>query len=99
MHDLGNLAIISRTQYKIDDSTNELQVHLFEKTYAGKKQKRKIKMLKSTYLAVELMIYGSKVALMSTKEDMAGVIIEDAAIADTLRNFHKAMWHFLPDYK
>ena len=64
----------------------------------GRKQKRKIKMLKGVYLPVELMVYGSKVALMSTKDDMVGVIIENAAIAETLRNFHQAMWPLLPDY-
>jgi sugar-specific transcriptional regulator TrmB len=62
-------------------------------------QKRKIKMLRGVYLPVEMMVYGSKVAFMSSKEDMVGVIIEDAAIADTLRNLHKAIWPFLPDYK
>ncbi len=64
----------------------------------GRKQKRKIKMLNGVYLPVEIMVYGGKVALMSTKDDMVGVIIEDAAIADTLRNFHKAIWPLLPEY-
>lgn len=64
----------------------------------GRKQKRKIRMLIGVYLPVELMIYGDKVALMSTKDDMVGVIIEDKAIAETLRNFHKAVWPLLPAY-
>ncbi len=64
----------------------------------GRKQKRKIKMLTGVYLPVEIMVYGGKVALMSTKDDMVGVIIEDQAIADTLRNFHKAIWPLLPAY-
>lgn len=65
----------------------------------GRRQKRKIKMLRGVYLPVEIMVYGGKVAFMSSKDDMVGVIIEDAAIADTLRNFHKAIWPFLPDYR
>ncbi len=64
-----------------------------------RKQKRKMKMLKNVYLPVELMIYGDKVALISTKEDMVGVIIEDKPIAEMLRNMHQAIWPFLPDYK
>ncbi len=64
-----------------------------------KKQKRKMKMLRGVYLPVELNVYGNKIALISTKDDMVGVIIEDAPIAEMLRNFHKAMWGFLPEYK
>lgn len=64
-----------------------------------KKQKRKMKMLKGVYLPVEINVYGDKVALISTSEDMVGVIIEDKPIAEMLRNFHQAMWPFLPDYK
>ena len=63
------------------------------------KQKRKMKMLKGVYLPVELMIYGEKIALISTKEDMVGVIVEDKPIADMLRNFIQSVWPFLPDYK
>ena len=61
-------------------------------------QKRKLKMLKNIYLPVEVNIYGDKVAIMSTYRDMVGLIIEDAHIAETLRNFHQAVWNFLPDY-
>lgn len=64
----------------------------------GRKQKRTIKMLTGVFLPVEIMIYGDKVAIMSTKDDMVGVIIEDPAIAETLRNFHKAVWPLLPAY-
>ena len=65
----------------------------------GKKQKRTIKMLKSAYLPVEFMVYGNKIALMSTKEDMVGIIIEDMAAAETLRDLHMGIWPFLPEYK
>ena len=63
------------------------------------KEKRKLKMLKDIYLPVEFNIYGDKVAVTSTYKDMVGIIIEDAHIAETLRNFHQAVWKFLPDYK
>ena len=63
-----------------------------------KKQKRKMKLLNNTYLPVEFIVYGNKVAFISTKEDMVGVIIEDKPIAETLRNFHQTMWAMLPDY-
>lgn len=63
-----------------------------------KKQKRKMKMLNNIYLPVEFIVYGNKVAFVSTKDDMVGVIIEDRPIAETLRNFHQAMWAFLPEY-
>ncbi len=61
-------------------------------------QKRKLKMLNGIYLPVEINIYGDKVAMASTYRDMVGLIIEDAPIAETFRNFHQAIWKFLPDY-
>jgi len=63
-----------------------------------KSQKRKMKMLNNVYLPVEINIYGDKVAIMSSSKDMVGIIIEDAPIAVTLRNFHQAVWSFLPKY-
>jgi sugar-specific transcriptional regulator TrmB len=62
-------------------------------------QKRKMKMLHQVPFSVEMMIYDSKVAITSTAEDMSGVILEDRNIADTLRNFHRGVWSFLPDYE
>lgn len=62
------------------------------------RQKRKLKMLIDVHLPVEVNIYGGKVAIMSTYRDMVGLIIEDIPIAETLRNFHAAVWEFLPDY-
>lgn len=61
--------------------------------------KRKMKMLEGVEFATEVNIYGNKVAVASTAHDMSGVIIEDTYIANTLRNFHKAVWKFLPDYQ
>lgn len=64
-----------------------------------REQKRKLKMLKNIYLPVEINIYGNKVSLMSTYRDMVGLIIEDAPIAETFRNFHRAIWRYLPGYQ
>lgn len=64
-----------------------------------REQKRKLKMLQNIYLPVEINIYGNKVSLMSTYRDMVGLIIEDAPIAETFRNFHQAVFKKLPDYK
>jgi len=63
------------------------------------KQKRKLKMFKDVYLPAEINIYGDKVAIASTYHDTVGLIIEDAPIAETLRNLHQAMWKLLPDYE
>ena len=62
------------------------------------KQKRKMKMLQDVGLSVEMNIYGDKVAIVSSSRDMVGIIIEDAPIAETLRNFHQTVWGKLPDY-
>ena len=64
-----------------------------------REQKRKLKMLTGVCLPVEVNIYGDKVAIMSTHQDTVGLIIEDAPIAETFRNFHQAIWKFLPDYR
>jgi sugar-specific transcriptional regulator TrmB len=61
-------------------------------------EKRKFKMLQGIDLPVEVNIYGNKVAIISSSKDMVGLIIEDQPTADTLRNFHRAMWELLPDY-
>jgi hypothetical protein len=36
---------------------------------------------------------------MSTHKDMVGLIIEDAPTAENMRNFHQAVWGYLPNYK
>jgi len=63
-----------------------------------KAEKRKLKMLQGVDLEVEINIYGNTVAVMSSSKDMVGLIVEDKPTADTLRNFHKAIWQMLPDY-
>lgn len=63
------------------------------------KQKRKLKLLAGISLPVEINIYDDKVAIMSSSEDMIGVIIQDIPTATTLKNFHQAVWEYLPEYK
>jgi HTH-type transcriptional regulator, sugar sensing transcriptional regulator len=63
-----------------------------------KEHKRKLKMLIGMELAVELNIYGDRTAIISSSKDMVGLIIEDKPIAETLRNFHQALWKMLPEY-
>ncbi len=62
------------------------------------KQKRKLKMLVGVDLSVEVNVIGDKVAIVSSSKDMVGLIIEDRPTAETLRNFHRAVWAVLPDY-
>ena len=62
------------------------------------KQKRKLRMLTGIDLPVEVNVVGDKVAIVSTSRDMVGLIIEDKPTAETLRNFHRAIWTLLPDY-
>lgn len=61
-------------------------------------KKREIKMLEGFHVPAEVNVYGNKVALTSTGTEMFGVVIDNEAIAETLRSFHKALWSFLPDY-
>jgi sugar-specific transcriptional regulator TrmB len=63
-----------------------------------KGQKRTFKMLRGVDLPVEVNIYGDRVAVISSSRDMVGLIVEDKPTADTLRNFHQAVWAMLPDY-
>ena len=62
------------------------------------KHRRKLKMLQGVDLPVEVNIVGSKVAIISTSKDMVGLILDDQPTADTLRNFHQAIWSNLEDY-
>lgn len=64
-----------------------------------KSQKRKMKMIQSSDLLVEITIYQSKIAITSTAEELVGVIIENDWIAKSLKGFHEAIWKLLPDYK
>lgn len=61
--------------------------------------KRSVKLLEGVRLPAEINIYGHKVALTSTKQEMIGALIENEPIAETLRNLHQFIWKMLPDYK
>jgi sugar-specific transcriptional regulator TrmB len=61
--------------------------------------KRKVKMLEGVRLPAEINVYGHKVALTSTKQEMIGALIENEPIAETVRNLHQFIWKMLPDYK
>ena len=64
-----------------------------------KAQNRVLKMLHGIHFPVEINIYGDKVAIVSIYLDYVGIIVEEPNIAASLRNLHKAIWKFLPDYK
>ena len=64
-----------------------------------KGERRIFKMLQGIDLTVEINIYSDKVAVISSSHDMVGLIIEDKPTADTLRNFHQALWKILPEYR
>lgn len=60
--------------------------------------KREVRSIEGLDLRVEISIFGSKVALLSTAEDMVGVLIEHEGIAETARSLHQTVWKFLPAY-
>lgn len=60
---------------------------------------KKNKMIQGVSLPAEILVFGSKVALISTDGDKTGVLIEHAKIAETVRSIHQAVWPFLPDYE
>ena len=64
-----------------------------------KAEKRKFKMLQNIDLPVEINIYGNKVSIISSSQDMVGLIIEDKPTADMFRNLHQAFWQILPEYQ
>ena len=57
-----------------------------------KTQLRETKLVKDINFETEINIYGNKVAMMSFRRPGAAVIIEDAAIAQTLKSIWKAWW-------
>ena len=59
---------------------------------------KKRKMLEGFSLPAEVNIYGSKVAITVTHQEVMGVVIDNKFVADTLRSIHQALWQFLPDY-
>lgn len=59
---------------------------------------RVLKRIDNVRLPVELNIYGSKVALVSTRGETVGLLIEHPPVAEMLRNLFTAIWQYLPDY-
>jgi len=60
-----------------------------------KEQKREMKIVPNIKFDTEINIYGDKVALMSFVRPQMGVIIENRAIAQTLKTTWKAWWDSL----
>lgn len=56
-------------------------------------QLRETRFVKEVDFETEINIYGGKVALLSFRSPYAGVIIEDRAIAQTLRSMWKIIWN------
>jgi len=56
-------------------------------------QLRETRFIKEADFETEINIYGNKVALLSFRRPYAGVIIEDMAIAQTLKSMWKIVWN------
>jgi len=59
------------------------------------KQLREIKLVNNVNFETEINIYGNKVAMVSFRQPYTAIIIEDAAIAQTLRSVWRAWWEVL----
>jgi len=60
-----------------------------------KEQIRETKIVKDVQFDTEINIYGNKVAMMSFRRPAMAVIIEDIAIAQTLKSIWKSWWKTL----
>jgi len=56
---------------------------------------RETRLAEKVDFETEINIYGDKVAMLSFRAPLSGVIIEDAAIAQTLRSMWKIIWNSL----
>jgi sugar-specific transcriptional regulator TrmB len=56
-------------------------------------QLRETRIIKNVDFETEINIYGNKIALFSFRRPYAGVIIEDRAIAQTLKSMWKIVWN------
>jgi len=56
------------------------------------KHKRQIKFVKNINFETEVNIYQNTVAILSFRKPYCGVIIEDAAIAQTLKSVWQMLW-------
>jgi len=61
-------------------------------------QKRLLKLLPPRSLSVEINIFDSYVAIMSTSEESMGVLIESLPIAQSAKQLFDTFWEFLPNY-
>jgi len=58
--------------------------------------KRKTKVLNNTSIPFEVIVYGNRVAVLSTYEEKLGLIVESKNIASAVRNLHRSIWESLP---
>ena len=61
-------------------------------------EKRDLRMLKDVILPAEINIFDDKVAIISTQENLYGILIQDRLVAATFRALHGALWGQLPVY-
>lgn len=57
-----------------------------------KKQRRETRLVKNVQFETEINLYGDKVALLSFRRPYAGIVIEDRAIAQTLKSIWNILW-------
>ncbi len=60
--------------------------------------KRNAKRLDNVDLPVQINVWADKIALISSHSEISGVVIEDDRYAAALRELHRALWRFLPEY-
>lgn len=53
---------------------------------------RAFRVVPSITLPVEIIIFGSKVAILSTYDEKIGMIVDNTNVSDTLLSLHQAMW-------
>lgn len=58
----------------------------------SKEHKRQLKIIKDVNFDTEINIYENKVAILSFQRPYSGVIIEDAAISQTLKSIWRMLW-------
>lgn len=61
-------------------------------------QLRETKLVSGVEFDTEINIFGNKVAMMSFRRPYAAVVIEDRAIATTMKSTWQLLWNMLPPY-
>lgn len=59
----------------------------------AKEHKREMKIVKDVNFDTEINIYENKIAILSFQRPYAGIIIEDVAIAQTLKSIWQMLWN------